>query len=115
MADDFEALMDAIEKRLQENTVERTREATEQLLTDSRIVVPYQEGDLSRAGDAKTRSTGSGAEGTVRYDIVYARYQELREDLTHQDNGQAHYLGGTLRKNANRYIGHISKAVEDLG
>lgn len=115
MADDFEALLTSVEGKLQENLVERVREATEQLLADSRVVVPYQEGDLSRAGHAQTRDTGSGAEGTVRYDIVYARYQELREDLRHQDNGQAHYLGGTLRKNAERYIAHISKAVEDLG
>ena len=115
MADDCEAMLTAVEGQLQENTVERTREATDQLQADSRLVVPNQEGDLSRAGNAKTRSTGTGAEGIVRYDIVYARYQELREDLTHQDNGQAHYLGGTLRANAERYIAHISKAVEDLG
>lgn len=112
---DFDAVLMAAEVKVREGTVERTREATDQLLADSRVVVPYQEGDLSRSGDAKTRDTGAGAEGIVNYDIVYARYQELREDLTHQDQGQAHYLGGTLRANAERYIAHISKAVDNLG
>jgi len=113
---DFEALLEGLEEKVKESVVERTKEAAEQLLADSRVVVPYQEGDLSRAGDAKAHATADGAEGKVLYDIVYARYQELREDLTHQDQGQAHYLGGTARKNAQRYIDHIAKAVtEDLG
>lgn len=113
--DDFEALLDELAEKAQEDVVERTREATEQWLADSRVVVPYQEGDLSRSGSAKTKATAEGAEGTVLYDIVYARYQELREDLTHQDNGQAHYLGGTGRLNAQRYIDHIAKVVTDPG
>lgn len=112
---DFDEVLMAAEVKVRHGTLERTREATDQLLADSRVVVPYQEGDLSRSGDAKTRDTGAGAEGIVSFDIVYARYQELREDLTHQDQGQAHYLGGTLRANAERYIDHISKAVENLG
>lgn len=115
MAEDFEAMLDRMEAQAKESVVERTREATEQLLADSRVVVPYQEGDLSRAGNAKAHATADGAEGKVVYDIVYARYQELREDLTHQDQGQAHYLGGTARANAQRYIDHIGKAVTDLG
>jgi hypothetical protein len=113
---DFEALLEGLEAKVKESVVERTREATEQLLADSRVVVPYQEGDLSRAGDAKTRATADGAEGKVLYDIVYARKHELDESLRHQDQGQAHYLGGTARANAQKYIGHIAKAVtEDLG
>jgi len=112
---DFDEVLAAAEVKVLDGTLERTKEATEQLLADSRVVVPYQEGDLSLAGHAQTRDTGAGAEGIVKYDSPYARYQELTEDLQHQDNGQAHYLGGTLRANAERYIDHISKALEDLG
>lgn len=116
MAEDFEAMLDRMEKQAKESVVDRTREATEQWLADSRVVVPYQEGDLSRSGSAKTRATADGAEGTVLFDLVYARKHELDESLNHQDQGQAHYLGGTGRKNAERYIAHIAKVItEDLG
>jgi hypothetical protein len=112
---DFDEVLLAAEVKVRDGTLERTGEATEQLLADSQVVVPYQEGDLSRAGYAQTRDTGAGAEGIVKFDSVYARYQELTEDLQHQDQGQAHYLGGTLRANSVRYIDHISKVMDDLG
>lgn len=115
MAGDFGDMLGDFERQMQEATVRRTREATEQLLADAQVVVPYQEGDLSVSGHASTKDTGSGAEGTVGFDTPYARYQELREDLRHQDNGQAHYLGGTLRANSQKYEAHIGRVLDDLG
>ena len=85
-----------LEIKVKEGTVEKTGEATDQLLADSRVVVPYQEGDLSRSGWAHTRDTGAGAEGIVHYDIVYARNHELSENFQHQDQGQAHGAGRVL-------------------
>jgi len=113
--DDFEALLRQFEERIEAAAVKRVQETADQWLADSRAVVPYQEGDLSRSGHVQVRGTGTGAEGQVAYDIVYARYQELREDLRHQDTGQAHYLGGTGRKNASRYLDHLSGVWKDLG
>lgn len=108
MADkDFLVLMDEVIEGADDAIEEAVREVTEEGLADSRKVVPYQEGDLSRAGHATVKRVSNGAEGAILYDIVYARYQELREDLRHQDSGQAHYLGGTLRLNSERYLDHL--------
>lgn len=117
MADaDFVALMDALIDGADDAAEAAVKDVTEELLANSRVVVPYQEGDLSRSGNAQTKKVSNGAEGSVDYDIVYARYQELREDLTHQDNGQAHYLGGTMRLNSERYLAYLGmRFFEELG
>lgn len=108
MADkDFLVLLDEMIDDADDAAEVAVRDVTEELLADSGKVVPYQEGDLSRAGHAETKQVSNGAEGAVKYDIVYARYQELREDLRHQDSGQAHYLGGTMRLNSERYLEHL--------
>ncbi|GLZ34895.1 hypothetical protein Lesp02_70820 [Lentzea sp. NBRC 105346] len=117
MADkDFLVLLDEIEENADDAAEAAVRDVTEEALADTRKVVPYQEGDLSRAGHTTVNQIGSGAEGKIDFDIVYARYQELREDLTHQDQGQAHYLGGTLRLNSERYLDHLgARFFEELG
>lgn len=117
MADpDFLVLLDELIEDADDAAEAAVKDVTDELLADSRKVVPYQEGDLSRAGHPTVNKTGDGAEGKVDYDIVYARYQELTEDLKHQDSGQAHYLGGTLRLNSERYLGHLgARFFEELG
>ncbi len=117
MADkDFLVMLDEMIERADDAAVDAVKDVTDELLADSRKVVPYQEGDLSRSGHPTVNKTGDGAEGKVEFDIVYARYQELNEDLTHQDTGQAHYLGGTMRVNSGRYLDHLSAGFfEHLG
>ena len=115
MSDDFEDMLAKFEVDMQEATVKRTREVAEDLLASAQKVVPYQEGDLSRSGHVTVTPLAVGAQSETNFDIVYARYQELREDLTHQDQGQAHYLGGTMKANAQRYMDHLSGVWNDLG
>lgn len=115
MSDDLEDMLAKFETQMQEASEKRVREVTEQWLADSQVPVPKQEGDLVRSGHAVVKALALGAEGEVKYDIVYARYQELRDDLTHQDGETAHYLGGTGRKNAQRYMDHLSGVWDDLG
>ncbi|GAB2964485.1 hypothetical protein [Saccharothrix stipae] len=115
MSDDFGDMLAQFETDMQAATVKRVREVAEDLLAGAQAVVPYQEGDLSRSGHVTVKELGVGAQSEVNFDIVYARYQELREDLTHQDQGQAHYLGGTLKSNAQRYMDHLSGVWDDLG
>ncbi|ACU35585.1 hypothetical protein [Actinosynnema mirum] len=112
---EFGQMMDELVDAMGDASEETVREVTDDLLAESRIVVPYQEGDLSRAGHAEVRQVGvAGAQGEVRYDIVYARYQELREDLRHQDSGTAHYLGGTMKANSGRYMDHLGRVWDKL-
>jgi hypothetical protein len=116
MADDFFELLERMENNADDAVEAAVKDVTEQGLADSQKVVPYQEGDLSRAGHTTVKKVGDGAEGSIDFDIVYARYQELREDLTHQDQGQAHYLGGTMRTNAQRYLDYLGERFfEELG
>lgn len=117
MADkDFLLLLDEVIDGADDATEAAVKDVTEAGLADSQKVVPYQEGDLSRSGHATVKKVTDGAEGSIDYDIVYARYQELTEDLRHQDQGQAHYLGGTLRLNADRYLNHLGVLFfENLG
>lgn len=66
--------------------------------------------------------------GSVTVDQVYAKYQELREDLAHPRGGQAHYLrdsvyaDGHMRKLANgllttggsEIVDTMTEVVEDI-
>lgn len=117
MADaDFFVMLDEMIERADDAAVEAVKDVVEEGLADARKVVPYQEGDLSRSGNTTVNTTSDGAEGSIDFDLVYARSQELTEGLRHQDQGQAHYLGGTLRKNSGRYLDHLSaRFFEELG
>lgn len=58
---------------------------------------------------------GSGLlKGTVRVDQVYAKYQLLREDLTHRV-GQAHYLSEALTAEHRAYLQAIADSTLDAG
>lgn len=58
---------------------------------------------------------GSGhLKGTVRVDQVYAKYQLLRDDLTHRV-GQAHYLSEALTAEYRAYLQAVATATLDTG
>lgn len=115
MADDFEDMLAKFETQMQEASEKRVREVAEDGLAGAQAVVPYQEGDLSRSGHVTVQPLAVGAQSEIIFDLAYSRYQELREDLTHQDGQQAHYLGNTMKANAQRYMDHLSGVWDDLG
>lgn len=62
---------------------------------------------LERVGDGRLR-------GTVQVDQVYAKYQELREDLQHSV-GNAHYLSRPLNEHHPQYFQRMADRLLDPG
>lgn len=53
--------------------------------------------------------------GEVEVNQVYAKYQELRDDLQHPRGGQAHYLGGPFLENVEDNMRHLAKTLLEPG
>lgn len=106
---DFSEVLRAADAAVSEGAERAVKEACEALLSDSRDVVPYDQGDLSRSG----KVTVAGVEGVVSYDTPYAARQHEEREWRHDGNGQADYLGGPLRANSQRYLDHIGRTVGD--
>jgi hypothetical protein len=49
--------------------------------------------------------------GSVVVDQVYAKYQELREDLRHPGGGQAHYLQGSLYDDLDAHMQRLTSSL----
>ncbi|ALG07669.1 hypothetical protein [Kibdelosporangium phytohabitans] len=109
--DDFEAVLGDAEKAVRRGVIGGVRGACRSLLSDSRDLVPYDQGDLSRSGAVSMNTAGSEVEGAVTYDTPYAVIQHEAEDYRHQDGRTSHYLGGPLRANSDRYMAHIQAEV----
>lgn len=110
---DFEQALARAEIGVRGATERGTQEACEALLSDSRDVIPYDQGDLSNSGQVTVQGSGAEANGVVSYDTPYAVIQHEDTTLRHDGNGQPNYLGGPMRANADRYLGHIAKTVGD--
>lgn len=109
--DDFEAVLGDAERAVRRGTINGVRGACRSLLSDSRDLVPYDQGDLSRSGAVSMDTAGSEVEGQVSYDTPYAVIQHEAEEFRHQDGRTANYLGGPLRANSDRYLAHIRAEV----
>lgn len=64
------------------------RQALEHILTESRRIVPLEEGTLERSG----RVSVDGMEGAITYDTVYAVPQHENLDYRHAPGRTAKYL-----------------------
>ncbi|HEU5475712.1 MAG TPA: HK97 gp10 family phage protein [Actinophytocola sp.] len=107
---DFEKTLAEAIKAMADAAGDGVEEACEDLLSDSRDEVPYDQGDLSRSGKVTVQRTGDGAEGSVSYDTPYAVIQHERGDFAH-DTGKSRYLGDPLRASAQKYLEHIADAA----
>lgn len=109
--DSFDALLRALADELPETLRQTAQEIGDDLLSDSRDEVPYQEGDLSRSGQVTVETTAEGVAVAVSYDTPYAVIQHEATDFAHQDGRKADYLGGPLRENSRTYLEYIQRAI----
>ena len=108
---DFDDLLGQLADRLPEKLRQAAQEVGDDLLSDSRDEVPYDQGDLSRSGKVTVEATGTGATVAVSYDTPYAAIQHEATDFAHQDGRKAHYLGDPLRENSRKYLEHLQRTV----
>jgi bacteriophage HK97-gp10 putative tail-component len=108
---DFEALLAQLAAQLPQKLRQAGQEVGDDLLSDSRDEIPYDQGDLSRSGKVTVEATGSNVEVAVSYDTPYAVIQHEATDFAHQDGRKAHYLGDPARENSRKYLEHIERVV----
>ena len=108
---DFDALLTDLIGQLPAALKQAGQEVGDDLLSDSRDEVPYDQGDLSRSGKVTVEVTGDSLEVAVSYDTPYARIQHEATDFAHQDGRKAGYLGDPLRANALKYLEHLTRGV----
>lgn len=69
-------------------------------------------GDFFARIDELDRAVGHGSlEVKLETDQVYAKYQELREDLKHPRGGQAHYSRDGLLNHADSYLERLARGA----
>jgi hypothetical protein len=96
---------------VQAANAEAVQDVTEDLLASSRATIPYQEGDLSRSGQASVDGGGDVVDGNVSFDTVYARVQHEHPEFRHEV-GTYNYLGGPLNTNRDRYHALIAARIK---
>jgi hypothetical protein len=108
---DFDAVLRAVDQASDAAMVEAVRDVCEDLLSESRDEVPYDQGDLSNSGKVTVAAGGNDVEGAVSYDTPYAVIQHEATDFAHQDGRKAHYLGDPFRANSERYLHYLAGKI----
>lgn len=112
---EFDALLRYVDARVGKAIVEGVRDAADELLSVSRDEVPYDQGDLSRSGQAQVRSGGDVVVGAVSYDQPpYDVVQHEGVDLRHDNGRKAHFLSDPVRERGDDLIAHIGRKVGDV-
>lgn len=70
---------------------------------------------FERIDELDARVGNGTLHGEVEVDQVYAKYQELRDDLNHPRGGQAHYLGGPFLASVEDNMRKIAKTFLEPG
>lgn len=81
---------DLVDGRMKVGAVRGLTKGTEHVLTESRKVVPIEEGTLERSGVASVDP--ATMQGAISYDTVYAVPQHENLDWQHDTGRQAKYL-----------------------
>lgn len=110
---DFLAALAKAELAVDNASEEAVREVCDDLLSESRDEIPYDQGDLSNSGKVTVAASGQVVEGAVSFDTPYAVIQHEATDFQHQDGRKAHYLSDPTRANADRYVKYIAGKVGD--
>lgn len=114
MAQDFDALLRAVDQAADAAMVEGVREVCDDLLSESRDEVPTDQMDLSNSGKVTVAASGMDVEGAVSYDTPYAVIQHEAQEFRHQDGRKAGYLGDPLRANTDRYLKYLANKLGDV-
>lgn len=110
---DFDAILRSADHAAENAAAEATRDVCEDLLSESRDEVPYDQGDLSNSGKVTVVRRADEVEGAVSFDTPYAVYQHEDPALHHQDGRKAQYLGDPLRENSPRYLDYLAAKLRD--
>ena len=81
---------DEVKKRVRGAAARGLKRSAEHLLTESRKVVPHEDGDLERSGTASVNAAQLKA--AVSYDTPYARRQHEELTWRHKAGRTAKYL-----------------------
>ena len=91
---------DAVEKAVAEASDRAALLAGEHVLTESRRLVPIEEGTLERSGQVDTERQGSASVAAISYNTPYAVRQHEEMDFRHDEGRQAKYLEQPLEGEA---------------
>lgn len=83
---------DAIERAVADAADRAALLAGEHVLTESRRLVPHEEGTLERSGKVDTERQGDVSVAAISYDTPYAVRQHEEMDYRHDEGRQAKYL-----------------------
>lgn len=100
---------DQVKATIKAATVRGLRKAAEHLLTESRKVVPIEEGTLERSGVASVDA--SQLKAAVSYDTVYAVRQHEELDNRHDAGRRAKYLEGPMHEQAPKIRALVAKDI----
>lgn len=91
---------DRIERAIEEAADRAALLAGEHVLTESRRLVPHEEGTLERSGKVDTERQGSASVAAISYNTPYAVRQHEEMDYRHDEGRQAKYLEQPLEGEA---------------
>lgn len=98
-----------VPRRLHDAAADALEDITEDVLRESREVVPIEEGTLGRSGFAEVDRRQ--LVGQVAFDTPYAVRQHEDPTLRHDAGRKHHYLEDTVEQNRRRHVDYLRSKI----